>query len=130
MHRVLAVVCLSVLVLGASCAHTKRDDGQISKPDTRYRIEEPQPATDWKRLHLEQNDFAYIAKRSSHSIAVNSTCAEYEDAPLEVLTQHLLSGFTHRELVDVTHRQLDARASLRSHYRARLDGVPIEMLLV
>jgi hypothetical protein len=39
-------------------------------------------------------------------------------------------GFTERSLIEQETRELDGRESLRSHYRAKLDGVPVELLLV
>src|SRR5262249_47550965 len=63
--------------------------------------------------------------------AVNSTCTPDGDASLEVLTAHLLMGFTKREPVSESkHEPMDGRDSLRSHYKAELDGVPGGMMLV
>lgn len=79
---------------------------------------------------MRENDLAFMAKDSTHSMAINSTCEGHEDAPLAVLTQHLLMGFTDRTRVSQELRPMDGRESLQSHYQARLDGVPIELLLV
>ena len=46
------------------------------------------------------------------------------------MTQHLLMGFTDRHLIKQEAEMLDGREALRSHYTARIDGVPVELLLV
>jgi hypothetical protein len=103
-------------------------DGAFYKGPNRYNLG-PQP-TGFRRLDLRGNDLAFLAHGSPHSIAVNSTCDNYEDAPLEVLTNHLLMGFTDRVKVSQELGRMDGRESLHSHIRARMDGVPVELFLV
>ena len=81
-------------------------------------------------MSLQDNDVAFFSRVSSHSMAINATCQGFDDAQLEVLTQHLLIGFTSREKVEQRRQMLDGRESIWSHYRAKLDGVEREMLLV
>jgi len=123
---------LAILVLWAlagGCGHAELRHGVFSKPpNVRYRIGElPAP---WRRVSLKDNDIAWTLPGDGHSIAVNSTCQGYEDAPLPVLTRHLSVGFTDPQLLEQQTATLDGREALRSHYRAKLDGVPIELLVV
>lgn len=119
---------LVLLALASGCSHAELRDGVFNKPNVRYRIGElPAP---WRRLSLRENDIAWTLPGDAHSIAVNSTCQGHEDAPLPVLTRHLLVGFTDQQLVEQQTTTLDGREALRSRYRAKLDGVPIELLVV
>ncbi|HME90251.1 MAG TPA: hypothetical protein VKE49_02425 [Myxococcaceae bacterium] len=121
---------VAVLIAGGlcGCRHGELKNGIYSKSGLRYRVGEV--PTDWKQLNLRENDLAFVSDDNAHSMAVNATCEGYEDAPLPVLTQHLLMGFTDRQLVHQETRPMDGRESLRSHYIAKLDGVPVELLLV
>ena len=110
------------------CHHGQLRGGLFSKSNVRYRIGEL-PAG-WKPVSLSDNDLAWISNGTDHSIAVNSTCEGYDDVPLQALTQHLLMGFTDRHLIKQEAEMLDGREALRSHYTARMDGVPVELLLV
>ncbi len=115
-------------VLVASCTHGLKD-GVFEKGEIRYQLGAV-PAG-WKQVRFVENDLAFVADGGPQSIAVNSTCENYDDAPLDVLTQHLLMGFTERQQVEqATTGMMDGRESLRSHYTAKLDGVPVELLLV
>jgi hypothetical protein len=94
----------------------------------RYRIGEV-PAG-WQQVSLSGNDLAFLSRSSGHSLAINATCEDTDDPTLPVLTRHLLMGFTARATVDETTVSLDGREGLRSHVTARLDGVPVELLLL
>jgi hypothetical protein len=122
------LVILALSGLATGCRHGELRAGAFTKSDVRYRIGELPPG--WKQTSLRDNDLAWIANDSGHTIALNSTCDEYRDAPLPALTQHLLMGFTERQLIKQETVPLDGREALRSHYQAKLDGVPIELLLV
>jgi len=78
---------------------------------------------------FDDNDLAWLAP-SGHVIAINATCTGHEDPQLEVLTNHLVIGFTDREWVSKKKFQLDGRDALRSLVRAKLDGVSISLDLV
>lgn len=122
---------LGVLIaagLSGGCRHGELRNGVFTKSGLRYRVGELPP--DWKQVGVRENDLAFVSADRAHSMAVNATCEGHQDAPLQVLTQHLLMGFTERQLVSQETRPLDGRDSLHSHYTAKLDGVPIELLLV
>lgn len=114
----------------ASCAGTGRYERGVYHGDATYRIDPP--AGSWRRLDVEeQNDLAWAHSSGSAIIQVNGSCAAALDIPLVALTNHLLMGFTQREYVgDPELVPLAGREALRTHVRARLDGVPRELLLV
>lgn len=124
MRRLLPLVLLPLL----GCTNRQFSQGVFAKDGVRYRVGEL--SRSWRALDVESNDVAYVSNDSPHSLAVNSTCTPTGDASLQVLTQHLLMGFTDREMVSEERRAMDGRDALRSRYKARLDGVPVEMMLV
>ncbi len=85
------------------------------------------PDTDWRRLSVDShNDLAW--GRGDFVIQVNHDCDPELDIPLEVLTRHLLIGFTDRDVSEQTRVPMAGREALRTHVVAKLDGVPREML--
>jgi hypothetical protein len=127
MRHVLAPLLLLALVTG--CHRGVRFENQVfTKPGVRYRVGEV-PAV-WTRVRLSSNDLAWIMEDTGHALSVNATCKGHEDAPLDVLTRHLLMGFTERQEVRQEKVVVDEREALRSHYQAKLDGVPVELLLL
>ncbi|MFN0064204.1 MAG: hypothetical protein ACKVPX_16985 [Myxococcaceae bacterium] len=119
---------LWVLAVFSACASTSFREGTVRKPQVRYSVGQVSAA--WTLVRVSETDLAYLAKSSSHSLAVNATCEGHDDPPLEALTQHLLIGFTDRELVAEEKMTIDGRAGHRSHYKATLDGVPVELAFV
>lgn len=121
---------LTVLLLGlaTACGGALRD-GVFIKDGVRYRVAALDPR-EWKGIGLAGNDLAWAAARSSHLISINATCDNHGDPSLEVLTNHLVFGFTDRELKDRKPLTLDGRDALDSRYEAKLDGVPVELRLV
>jgi hypothetical protein len=94
----------------------RRDDGVM------YRVIEP--TGDWRRVDFADNDLAWLASKTGHLISMNATCTGHEDPPLDVLTNHLVIGFTDRAWESKTPLQLDGREALKSKLKAKLDGVP------
>jgi hypothetical protein len=93
------------------------------------------PDDGWKPFSVDDGDVAWMSPPAAgdalpHTIAVDSTCNSSEDAPLQVLTNHLLMGFTERQRITEALEQLDGREALHSRYDAKLDGVPVELELV
>ncbi|HVE85084.1 MAG TPA: hypothetical protein VND93_19670 [Myxococcales bacterium] len=128
MGRLFPPVPALVLLAALGCTSHRFSQGVFAKDGVRYRVGEL--SRSWRPLEVDSNDVAYASNDSPHSLAVNSTCQPTGDASLEVLTGHLLIGFTDREKVSEEKKPLDGRDSLRSRYKARLDGVPVEMMLV
>jgi hypothetical protein len=127
MRHVLPLLLLLALVAG--CHRGVRFENQVlTKPGVRYRVGEVLPA--WERVKLSNNDLAWLIEDTGHAMSVNATCKGHDDPPLDVLTRHLLMGFTERQEVAQEKVVVDEREALRSRYRAKLDGVPVELLLL
>jgi len=104
-------------------------DGLFSKPGVSYRIGVP-PESDWRQVGFAENDLAWVHQTTGHVISTNATCDGHGDAPLEVLTQHLLFGFTERDLKEQKLEKLDGRESLHSRYLAKIDGVEADIEVI
>jgi hypothetical protein len=116
---------LFLALLVAACAGPRVDKGVVEKDMTRYRFGDPGP--EWRRVSLTDNDLAWVVDRSGHTLAVNSTCRDYQDVPLPALLRQQLVGFTQAERVDQQEAQVDGRGALFTRWKARLDGVPVEL---
>ena len=128
--KTLPVVAATMVFL-AGCRTVSVSGRSVTTPDVSYDVGPlPDGGSGWRRLNLQDNDLAYLARGSEHSLAVNSTCGGAVDAPLPVLTQHLLIGFTERKETESQLIPLDGREALRTRHTAKLDGVPIELLFV
>jgi hypothetical protein len=119
---------LALLTAGTGCARLRYENQVLTKPGVRYRIGEL--PSGWRRVALSDNDLAFSWDTTGHALAVNSTCEGHDDPSLEVLTRHLLMGFTEQEEVSRETVMLDGREALRSRYQAKMDGVPVELLLL
>lgn len=124
--RTLAVV-VAGLIAGACGGGATFTGGVFRDAEARYRVGEL--GEGWSRIAIDQNDLAWHSPELGAIVQVNATCDPYHDVPLTSLTQHLLIGFTDREYVSSETVPLDDREALRSHVRAKLDGVPRELLL-
>lgn len=115
-----------VLALGCGGGATFADNVYRDREAT-YRVGELGPG--WERITMEGNDLAWHHDGLGAVVQVNATCDPFQDVPLSALTNHLLIGFTEREMRSSETVPLDGREALRSHLVARLDGVPRELLL-
>jgi hypothetical protein len=99
------------------------------KGDLKYRVEPPRPSS-WSRVGFAENDLAWVSDKG-HVLAMNATCgsSNHGDPSLEVLTTHLLMGFTDKELKGREPQEIDGRDALVSQYDAKLDGIEVELLL-
>jgi hypothetical protein len=113
----------------AGCRRVRFEDLTYTKPELSYRVGELPEG--WHRVYLADNDLAFAEDGDTgRAIAANGICEGHDDPPLPVLTRHLLMGFTEREELYQGLETLDGREALRSRYRAKLDGVPVELELV
>jgi hypothetical protein len=122
MLRALPPHLLLLLPLLAGCG------GARARPEGGYRV--PGVPAPWKKLEVKDNDLAYVIEPTGHAMALNATCEGHDDPPLDVLTRHLLMGFTERTLRMQDRLEVQGREALRSHYGARMDGVPVELMLL
>ena len=120
-------VILGGILLFASGCRGGLLGGMYTRDGVAYRVVEP--SGDWRRINFDDNDLAWVA-RQGHVIAINATCTGHEDPQLEVLTNHLVIGFTDREWVSKKRFELDGREAMRSLVKARLDGVATSLDLV
>lgn len=103
--------------------------GSFTHEGVSYRVVVPE-GKEWRRVDFEDNDLAWLSTTSAHMIAINSTCTGHEDPPLEILTNHLVIGFTDKEVIKREAFKLDGRDALRSWIHAKIDGVPTSLELV
>ena len=122
------VLAALVCAVAASC-NGHLADGYFAKDSLRYRVAEPDSAQ-WQVVKFAENDLAWVNKNSAHVLSVNATCGDHGDPGLDVLTTHLMFGFTERTLKTRQTKMLDGREALFSSYVAKLDGVAVEIELV
>lgn len=121
----LALVSSAVLGCGGRGAHLH---GRIYEDaEARYQIGDL--GGSWEPLHVaDANDLAWADRGTEAIVQVNASCDPGADIPLSVLTNHLLAGFTARDVREQAVVPMDGREALRTHVVARLDGVPRELL--
>ncbi len=119
------ITLIAVVALSSGCRGGLVGD-KFTKPGLAYRVVEPKG---WRSAGFDDNDLAWVSDEG-HVIAINATCTGHEDPQLDVLTNHLVIGFTDREWISKKKFTLDGREAMRSLVRARLDGVPISLELV
>lgn len=131
--RASLLLVVAIVVTGCTLAGCSGSAGQLRGSIYRDREASYRVGTlsrEWQRLAVEdQNDLAWSHEASASIVQVNSTCDPASDVPLSTLTNHLLMGFTERDIRDQAIVPMDEREALRTHVVARLDGVPRELLL-
>lgn len=123
-RRVFVVGLLSLLAL--ACSHGRLKGDVYEKGNMRYHVARLDSAH-WKQVGVSGNDLAFVSREGGFLMALNSSCKDYGDPPLEVLMQHLLMGFTEREKLQSERMVLDGREGLRTRYVAKMDGVAREL---
>ncbi len=128
MKRRLAI-WLSMSLSTVGCATTGTlDDGIYRGPHVSYRI--GAIGSGWERVTVDrQNDLAWHNPTKGAVMHVDSTCDPAFDIPLKALRNHLLIGFTDREILEENLVPMDGREALRTRLEAKLDGVPRDILL-
>src|SRR5256885_7808504 len=114
-----------VLVLWA-CAHSDTFDGAVlRKGDLAVHLGPLAP--NWRRIDVEGADLAFRDDAREASTLFDVRCGRRDDdAPLSVLTEHLIMGTTERQFDSQETIPFDGREALRSVLRAKLDGVPMQ----
>lgn len=113
--------------MGCATTGTIRD-GVYRGAQTSYRIGPVGP--DWTPVTVnQQNDLAWHNGAKGAVMHVDSDCDPGLDIPLTALRSHLMIGFTEREVLAEELVPMDDREALRTHFRAKLDGVPRDILL-
>jgi len=92
----LAALLVLLVAMGpglVACGHAKSfDDGVFRKGAVAVRIG-PVPAG-WRRLTVDGADLAFRDDARSGSVLFDVRCGRDDDAPLSVLTDHLIMGTT------------------------------------
>jgi hypothetical protein len=109
----------------AGCGHARSfDDGIFRKGAVAVRVGPVPPG--WRRLGVNGADLAFRDEERSGSVLFNVRCGRDDDAPLSVLTEHLIMGTTEREFDAQDTIPFDRREALHTLLRAKLDGVPMQ----
>ena len=117
---------LVLFVLVGACAHGDAfEEGVLRKGDLRVEVG-PLPAG-WRRVDVEGADLAFRDDARAGSTLFDVRCGRRdEDAPLSVLTVHLIMGTTEREIEKQEVLPFDRREALHTLLSAKLDGVPMQ----
>ncbi|MDP9034096.1 MAG: hypothetical protein M3O50_04775 [Myxococcota bacterium] len=118
--------CLVLCVaLATACAHGDQlSRGLFRKgPVTVHMGEWP---ISWKRVAVDGADLAFRDDARAASVLIDVHCGERDDdAPLSVLTTHLIMGTTERDFQSQETAPFDGREALHTLMRAKLDGVSL-----
>ncbi|HEX3769975.1 MAG TPA: hypothetical protein VHV30_03885 [Polyangiaceae bacterium] len=111
---------------GVGCAHADSfQDGVFRKEGVAVRVG-PVPEG-WRRIGVDGADLAYRDEARGGSALFDVRCGHRDDdAPLSVLTEHLIMGTTEREFDAQDTVPFDGREALHTLMRAKLDGVPMQ----
>jgi hypothetical protein len=125
MGRIGRLVLLAA-TLTAGCGHARSfDEGVLRKDGLAVRIGPVPPS--WRRIDVGGADLAFRDDERGGSALFNVRCGERgDDAPLAVLTNHLVMGTTEREFDAQDTVPFDGREALHTLLRAKLDGVPMQ----
>ncbi|MGB8330347.1 MAG: hypothetical protein WCE62_09480 [Polyangiales bacterium] len=112
-----------------ACATTGTLRGEVYHGErTTYRIGPVE--SDWTAVTVDrQNDLAWHNQKKAAVMHVDSDCGPALDIPLIALRTHLMIGFTERQVIEEEVVPMDGREALRTHFTAKLDGVPRDILL-
>jgi hypothetical protein len=118
-------VALFVALSAASCAREASiRDGVFDKGDVALRFEQIPP--EWRTIPISGADLAFRDDRHRGSVLIDVRCGERDgDAPLSVLTEHLIMGTTERSIETQATIPFDGREAMRTTLDAKLDGVPM-----
>jgi hypothetical protein len=121
-----ARVAFVVLVAsGVGCAHAESFDGVLHKSGMTVRLGPVPPS--WRRIQLAGADLAFRDDVRDGSALFDVRCNGHDDdAPLSVLTDHLIMGTTERQFDAQDVTPFDGREALHTRLRAKLDGVAMQ----
>jgi len=85
-------------------------------------------ASTWQRAQVQGAMLAFHDGESGGAVNVYGRCGQDgDDVPLAALTNHLLIGFTDRDVKSQTVVPLDGREAMHTVVNAKLDGVPMAL---
>ena len=98
--------------------------GVIHKGDVSVRF--GAAPSGWRGIRIDGADLAFRDDAHGGSVLVDVHCGERDgDAPLSVLTEHLIMGTTDRSIESDSTIPFDGREAMRTTLTAKLDGVPM-----
>ncbi len=117
---------LAAFAAAAGCAHGESFDGGVLLKDGLSVHVGPVPG-EWRPVRVEGADLAWRDDPRAGSALFDVRCrGRDDDAPLTVLTEHLIMGTTERDFQAQDVVPFDHREALHTRMRAKLDGVPME----
>ena len=128
MLAALLIALIAACLCQQGCGGSRWSDGRFHDDEASYRL--GAIGAGWQSVAVDDdNDVAWLHDGWGAVIQVNASCNPELDIPLVALTNHLLIGFTERELREQRLISMDSREALRSHLVAKLDGVERELAL-
>jgi len=123
-HLSAALACL----LAHGCGNSASYEGGVYRDHaTSFRVDAPGP--DYERLDGLGPDGVAWAAPDGAALQVRARCDRSLDLPLRALLGHLVIGFTEQAVIAEQLLPMDGREALERHLRAKIDGVPRELLL-
>jgi hypothetical protein len=92
-----------------------------------YAFEVPLPGDEWQPMPAEPAVLTLAHRQLAAGITISVTCHQAHDAPLDILTRHLLFGFKHIEILEQAPQALNGVPALQTVARARLDGRELQL---
>jgi hypothetical protein len=119
-----AVAC--ACAIACACGHGAAFEGGVLQKDGIAVHVGPIPG-EWQPLTIAGADLAWRDGPREGSALFDVRCrGKDDDAPLTVLTEHLIMGTTQRDFVAQDLVPFDHREALHTLMRAKLDGVPMQ----
>lgn len=116
---------LAVALLLAGCASKDAWDGRVYHAGRASFRTGPIP-NNWQREDNVQGAMLAFRDRDGGMVSVYSRCGQDgDDVPLGALTNHLLIGFTEREVKSQEVIPLDGREAMHTIVHGKLDGVRV-----
>ncbi len=128
-RRPRSIPLLFAVALLAGCTGCARADALDGRIYRKSGVEVRMGAipVSWRRIEVDGADVAFRDDAREGSVLFDVRCGRRdEDAPLSVLTEHLIMGTTAREFDAEDTVPFDQREALHTLLRAKLDGVPMQ----
>jgi hypothetical protein len=126
--RTTALRLASALVFLLGCgAKTSYEGGLYRDATTSFYVDAP--GAEYERVDGIGASGLSWAGPGDAMLQVKARCDRSLDIPLRALLGHLLIGFTEQETIREELLPMDGREALERHLRAKIDGVPRELVL-
>lgn len=123
MREMAGAVLVGVLLLSSCAQRYGYRDGVVYTQRASYAIG---PIDElWSVRKDKGSDALFRNEALGAALYVDSTCRNFQDAPLSVLANHLFFGFDEAEVRHQRIHRIDNRDALERLVRARLDGAEV-----